>query len=167
MEPDDYAHLHYEQKNELGQRVQVRFNGTLYAYEYNTLNTGPTIGSLNCPSDPPPGDGFADDIIMAKDTGDGSTNLNRYLFNGANNVTTSSPSISLNPNRVGDRMVVADFDNDRVDEVGFIVEQNDGSWMLQVWEPNGTYKGEWYDPTGPYTLSLNDGRLATGDFDGQ
>jgi hypothetical protein len=103
---------------------------------------------------------------MAKAVGRDRIRLVRYLFDGPDGVTVSRRVIALSPARVGDRMVVGDFTNDGTDDVAFIVQQVDGSFQVKVWSEAYATAGVYLDPGWRYRLNLNQGRLISGDFDG-
>jgi hypothetical protein len=114
------------------------------------------------------GDGFADDIAMGKNNGDGRIKLYRLLFDGPNQVTnTSAGPWSIDPALVGDRMVAGDFTNDGIDDVAFVIQKSPGpGYQVQVSSGAGGSPVVYYDTSSTYTLSVNEGRLVAGDFDG-
>jgi hypothetical protein len=112
------------------------------------------------------GDGFTDDIVMAKAIGTDRTRLVRFLFDGPGSVTVSRLTLNLRPARLGDRMLVGDFTNDDADDVAFVIQQRDGSFQVRVWQSADTAAGVYFDPNWRYMLSANQGRLISGDFDG-
>jgi hypothetical protein len=112
------------------------------------------------------GDGYRDDIAMAKDHQDGTIQLFRYLTDGANNVTGWNDNVSLDPADVDDRMVAGDFTNDGIEDVAFLVHKSNGGWKIRVSaSAHSTSLTTWYDTDNTYSFGLNDGRLVSGDFD--
>ena len=146
------AHLHFQEKLN-GSEQYAKFDGVTYVY--NTW-----ITSTNCAPQ-----AYADDIAMAKDLGDGTMRLYRLLFDGANNVNNSSTVLSINPSVVADRMVAGDFTNDGVEDVAFVLQKSPGYQVKVVSGATGS-PVTYFDTSATYTLSLNEGRLAAGDFDG-
>lgn len=112
------------------------------------------------------GDGFTDDIVMARDIGSHRIRLVRFLFDGPDNVTVSRQRAAVAPSRVDDRMLVGDFTNDGIDDVAFVIQQADRSFQVKVWREADEAAGVFYDPGWQYSLRANQGRLISGDFDG-
>jgi hypothetical protein len=112
------------------------------------------------------GDGFTDDIVMAKAIGTDRTRLVRFLFDGPGSVTVSRQTLNVRPARVADRMLVGAFTNDEVDDVAFVIQQRDGSFQVRVWAGADSAAGVYFDPKWRYALGSNQGRLISGDFDG-
>jgi hypothetical protein len=112
------------------------------------------------------GDGFTDDVVMAKAIGSYRTRIVRFLFDGPEAVTVSRQTVDVPPARVADRMLVGDFTNDDVDDIALVIQQVDGSIQVRVWSEADTAAGVYFDPRWQYTLGSNQGRLISGDFDG-
>ena len=131
------------------------------AYRYSlALNEGRTgAGDFD-------GDGFIDDIVMAKAIGTDRTRIIRLLFDGQENVAVTRQTVSVPPARVDDRMLVGDFSNDGIDDVAFVIQQEDRSFQLKVWTEADAAASVYFDPRWPYRLGGNQGRLISGDFDG-
>jgi hypothetical protein len=111
------------------------------------------------------GDGFTDDIVMAKATATGRMRLIRYLFDGPDDVTVSRKVVGLRSARIADRMLVGDFTNDGTDDVAFVIQQPDRSFQVKVWDAAHAAAGVLFDPAFRTSLAATQGRLISGDFD--
>ena len=131
------------------------------AYRYSlALNQGRTAaGDFD-------GDGFTDDIVMAKAISPDRTRIIRFVFDGPENVTVSRQTVSVRSGQVEDRMLVGDFSNDGIDDVAFVVQQRDHSVQVKVWSEADAAGTPYVDPRWHYSLAANEGRLISGDFDG-
>src|SRR4026209_2322731 len=101
---------------------------------------------------------------MAGALGSDSMRFRRYLVD-ADQVMRSRDRVSLHAGRAADRVLAGDFTNDGVDDIAVAVQQQDGSFQLKVWSEGRYRVGVFYDPAGRYSLGLNQGRTAVGDFD--
>ena len=131
------------------------------AYRYSlALNQGRTAaGDFD-------GDGFADDIVMAKAVRGDRTRIIRLVFDGPENVTVSRQTVAVRSSQVDDRMLVGDFSNDGIDDVAFVVQQRDRSIQVKVWSDADAAGAVYFDPHWQYSLAATQGRLIGGDFDG-
>ena len=131
------------------------------AYRYSlALNQGRTAaGDFD-------GDGFTDDIVMAKAIGPNRTRIIRFVFEGPENVTVSRQTVAVRSAQVNDRMLVGDFSNDGIDDVAFVVQQRDRSIQVKVWSEADAAGAVYFDPHWQYSLAATQERLIGGDFDG-
>jgi hypothetical protein len=169
VEPNGYAHLHYEQKhNGVGQ--QVRFDGSLYSYQYNVGNTGPHVESNNnCGG--VPSSAFFDDILMVRQDGTGMK-VFRLRGNGlaAHDFSVNSADgPNFNPDASDSNFVVGDFDNDgAMDDFAIAAPGASGGVEIKVWYNGGNsnqdYSAVW--ATLGSSLGAFEGRMAIGSVDG-
>jgi hypothetical protein len=172
------AHLHYEQKHDAKEPFSVYDATTqrmqLQAMRLPVLGRGEAVAvmSLNCKGDGVPADlalqatGFADDLVAVRIAGSKALKIRRYLVDDATEVMTSRERVSVRPARTADRVLTGDFTNDGVDDIALVVQQRDGSFQIKVWSEGRYRVGSYTDPEYRYSLALNQGRMAAGDFDG-
>ena len=126
VQPDGFAHLHYEQRLNGVQR-DVVINGA-------ALRNGVAWRSTNCPPPPPPVlAGPA--LVMA---GDGSTvTVSRWGGQAANGSTVKalkgSGTAAVDARAIGDRVVAGDFDADGTDDLLAVADTGAGATFV-VWD---------------------------------
>jgi Peptidase family M23 len=170
------VHLHYEQKLDAQEPYSV-YEAKTQRMQFQGMPVADPgarglvqVVSLNCDGDPDAtalalqSQGFTDDLIMAGALGADSMRFRRYLVD-ADQVMRSRERVSLHAARTADRVLAGDFTNDGVDDIAVVVQQQDGSFQLKVWSEGRYRVGSFYDPAGRYSLGLNGGRIAVGDFD--
>ncbi|HEX6475115.1 MAG TPA: M23 family metallopeptidase, partial [Candidatus Limnocylindria bacterium] len=173
------VHLHYEQKLDANEPYSV-YEAKTQRMQFQGMPVADPgargsvqVVSLNCEGDPDAaalalqamGGGFSDDLLIAGAVTSNRMRFWRYLVD-SEQVMGSRDRMHVHAGQVGDRVLTGDFTNDGVDDVAVVVQQRDGSFQLRVWSEGRDKVGPFYDPAGRYSLDLNEGRLAVGDFDG-